>query len=666
MRPIIEMQFADFSTVGFNQIVNQAATLFWRTNVPCPITVRLPFGGTSGGGPFHSQCIETIYAHYPGLIVLTPATVEDAYSMLLEAVALDDPVIFCEHKFLYRHLKAEKLPSEALPIGKARIAREGRDLTIVTYSAMVHEALEAATELAPAKAGKLKWWTCVPSNRSTPTPSWPASRARDGCCASAKRGRGAASRRKSSRASRAKASACSTRRRNGSTPRTRPCRIIRICGRRTARPRAPSPNRREKIVTNMKIPIIMPQLGESIAEARIVNFVVKPGDNVEADQDLIEVETDKATMTVASPCKGKIEKFTAQLNESYAVGATLGQIEATKRRSRAIGTRRCSGKNFRNRTLSKSDSNRRSGRVQPTVRGLPVPANAAGASYLSPRLKARMDELGLHAADLAGVAGSGAAGRVTVEDFEKYIAQPRKTQDERRVVHARGRGRRDAAQLDAAHRDTSAARVPRPAVSRTAKFKSQTRPGALRVARAGVALAENSARRSARRNKIVHPSSIDVGFAVEAEDGVLVPVLRDADKKLSQRFDRALQRTGGTRARAQAAGGRDRRLHRDGDELRHVRADLGDADSAAGADARAGHGRGTARAALGRGEKTIRAGDGGEPDVELRPSRAGRRRGGTIAFAHRGFDVEAGEVVIKKFFQLVISSEVFKALNTKN
>jgi Pyruvate/2-oxoglutarate dehydrogenase complex, dehydrogenase (E1) component, eukaryotic type, beta subunit len=149
MRPIIEMQFADFSTVGFNQIVNQAATLFWRTNVPCPITVRLPFGGTSGGGPFHSQSMETIYAHYPGLIVMTPATVEDAYSMLLEAVAIDDPVIFCEHKLLYYHLKADKLPSEALPVGKARIAREGRDLTIVTYSAMVHEALLAADELKP-------------------------------------------------------------------------------------------------------------------------------------------------------------------------------------------------------------------------------------------------------------------------------------------------------------------------------------------------------------------------------------------------------------------------------------------------------------------------------------------------------------------------------------
>jgi len=148
MRPIVEMQFADFSTVGFNQIVNQAATLHWRTNVPCPITVRLPSGGTAGGGPFHSQSMEALYAHYPGLIVMTPATVEDAYSMLLEAVAIDDPVIFCEHKYLYYHLKAETLPSEAEPTGKARIARAGRDATIVTYSAMVHESLACAEELA--------------------------------------------------------------------------------------------------------------------------------------------------------------------------------------------------------------------------------------------------------------------------------------------------------------------------------------------------------------------------------------------------------------------------------------------------------------------------------------------------------------------------------------
>ncbi len=148
LRPIVEMQFADFSTVGFNQIVNQAATLFWRTKLPCPITIRLPFGGTAGSGPFHSQSLEAIYAHYPGLVVMTPATVEDAYSLLLEAVALDDPVIFCEHKFLYYHLKAEHLPTEALPAGKARLAREGRDMTIVTYSAMLHESLAVATELS--------------------------------------------------------------------------------------------------------------------------------------------------------------------------------------------------------------------------------------------------------------------------------------------------------------------------------------------------------------------------------------------------------------------------------------------------------------------------------------------------------------------------------------
>src|SRR3954462_3903928 len=148
MRPVIEMQFADFSTPGFNQIINQAATLYWRTQVACPITIRLPSGGTSGSGPFHSQSMEALYAHYPGLVVMTPATVEDAYSMLLEAVAIDDPVIFCEHQYLYYHLKADSLPSAAMPANKARIAREGRDLTIVAYSAMLHEALAVAEEMA--------------------------------------------------------------------------------------------------------------------------------------------------------------------------------------------------------------------------------------------------------------------------------------------------------------------------------------------------------------------------------------------------------------------------------------------------------------------------------------------------------------------------------------
>jgi len=148
MRPIVEMQFADFSSVALNQILNHAGTTYWRTQMTCPITVRLPSGGTKGSGPFHSQSMESIYAHYPGLIVMTPATVEDAYTMLIDAVAIDDPVVFCEHKYLYYHLKADKLPSEGLPAGRARVTREGRDLTIVSYSAMLQESLLAAIELA--------------------------------------------------------------------------------------------------------------------------------------------------------------------------------------------------------------------------------------------------------------------------------------------------------------------------------------------------------------------------------------------------------------------------------------------------------------------------------------------------------------------------------------
>src|SRR3984893_10386920 len=148
MRPIGEIEVTDFSSIALNQILNNAGTHYWRTNVPVPITVRLPSGGTKGSGPFHSQSMESLYAQYPGLIVMTPGTVEDAYTMLIDAVAIDDPVVYCEHKLLYYHLKADKLPTDGVPTGTARIAREGRDLTIVSYSAMVHEGLAVAEQLA--------------------------------------------------------------------------------------------------------------------------------------------------------------------------------------------------------------------------------------------------------------------------------------------------------------------------------------------------------------------------------------------------------------------------------------------------------------------------------------------------------------------------------------
>jgi len=148
MKPIVEMQFADFSSVAFNQLVNQAGTHYYRTGIPIPITVRMPCGGTPGSGPFHSQMVESLYGHYPGLVVATPATVSDAYHLLRQSVNLSDPVVFCEHKFLYRWLKSEKIEEDSLPIGKARIARPGKHATVVTYSAMVHEAVRAADALA--------------------------------------------------------------------------------------------------------------------------------------------------------------------------------------------------------------------------------------------------------------------------------------------------------------------------------------------------------------------------------------------------------------------------------------------------------------------------------------------------------------------------------------
>lgn len=148
MRPIVEMQFADFSSIAFNQIVNHAATYYWRTGTSIPLTMRLPSGGTPGSGPFHSQMMEALYSHYPGMMVVAPATVGDAYHMLKESVEFDDPVIYCEHKFLYRWLKADNYESDGLPLNQARITRAGKHATVVTYSAMVHEAVKAADELA--------------------------------------------------------------------------------------------------------------------------------------------------------------------------------------------------------------------------------------------------------------------------------------------------------------------------------------------------------------------------------------------------------------------------------------------------------------------------------------------------------------------------------------
>lgn len=157
MKPIVEMQFADFGVLGMNQMCNNAGAHFFRTGVPVNVTMRMPCGGTPGGGPYHSQSVEALFAHYPGVHVFTPATVADAYYMLKQAVQIPDPVVFMEHKFLYRWLKAETWQEESpLPVGRARIARQGEHASVVAFSAMVHEALKAAEELAAGSGYELE------------------------------------------------------------------------------------------------------------------------------------------------------------------------------------------------------------------------------------------------------------------------------------------------------------------------------------------------------------------------------------------------------------------------------------------------------------------------------------------------------------------------------
>ena len=148
MRPVAEMQFADFISCAWDQLVTVAAKQRWRAGTPVPMVVRLPSGGGFSGGPFHSQNPESSFAHIPGLKCVCPATPEDAKGLLVSAIEDPNPVLYFEHKHLYRRIKAE-VPEEryTTPIGKARIHQSGDDISVITWGAMVHTADEAAQQL---------------------------------------------------------------------------------------------------------------------------------------------------------------------------------------------------------------------------------------------------------------------------------------------------------------------------------------------------------------------------------------------------------------------------------------------------------------------------------------------------------------------------------------
>lgn len=332
----------------------------------------------------------------------------------------------------------------------------------------------------------------------------------------------------------------------------------------------------------MRIPILMPQLGESIAEATLLRLDIAPGDAVLVDQEIMEVETQKATMSVTTPCSGKVEELTCLIGTSYPVGTVLGYLTVTEEEAARAGVVApepaagsdpdpdsgdhsrpqptngstaaatppqkngsgpendngddTAGLHFRvdsSIAMTPTAGGERGG-VQPTLTGLPVPANAAGAHYISPRLRARMQEMGLNAADLSAVAGSGSGGRVTVEDFEAFVAQIDKH-------HTTPASPMRIAVADSMRRSwtrplaTVGIRVNLdPMLAHRKQTAPELKAGpALYALRAlAIGLSENTA--AAGRlvgNRIIHPTAIDLGFAVEVDAGVLVPVIRDADQK---------------------------------------------------------------------------------------------------------------------------------------
>ena len=291
-----------------------------------------------------------------------------------------------------------------------------------------------------------------------------------------------------------------------------------------------------------QVPIIMPQLGESIAEATIVDIKVKAGDKVADDQEIIDVETNKAVMGVTTPCKGKIDKITVQLKETYPVGAVLGYVEASEEDAARFKKRLPEPPK---ETVAEEIPVRADQEVMPArekkiaardgdgarAGGLPVPATPKGATFMSPRVRARMAELQLTIADLAGIMGTGAGNRVTIKDLENFLHKiENQTAHEASAIRA---GVADAMRrswtrplstigssvnLDPVLQDRQS-RDPKPG------------PGLYALRALALALAENpGAAAKLVGNRVVQSSSIDVGIAVEAEDGIMVPVIRSADK----------------------------------------------------------------------------------------------------------------------------------------
>jgi pyruvate/2-oxoglutarate dehydrogenase complex dihydrolipoamide acyltransferase (E2) component len=281
-----------------------------------------------------------------------------------------------------------------------------------------------------------------------------------------------------------------------------------------------------------KVPIIMPQLGESIADATVVRLTANVGDEIENDQEVIEVETNKAVMSVMTPCKGILSSIMAEVNETYEVGSILGYIEASAEDAARLNSTESP---MPTQSLINSDHSARGdasdSQVQPS-NNLEVPAGENWAGFLSPRVRSRLLELGINPANAGVIPGSGTANRVTIHDLEAYLDElnehPSRKATPMRLAVADSMRRSWTRPLA-----TLGVSISLEAILVHRKTLSPAPGPALYLAKAlAIALSEypQSAARLAG-DKIILPNTIDIGVAVEVEDGVIVPVFASLDKQ---------------------------------------------------------------------------------------------------------------------------------------
>ena len=296
------------------------------------------------------------------------------------------------------------------------------------------------------------------------------------------------------------------------------------------------------------VPILMPQLGESIAEATVIRLGIAVGDKVRTDQEIIEVETNKAVMGVTTLCDGVVSDLRAQEGISYSVGTLLGLLDVTEEEIARTGVESLESIEAKRAATSQSNSQAQAEAnlhfaldddayeeapaVVPSVKGLPVPTGTMGAHYISPRMRARMNDLGIREADISAIVGTGAGGRVTVEDLERFLdyldAWPSSTASPMRLAVADAMRRSWTRPLATVGRPILLDRV------LDHRRAQSPKPGlTLYLFRAfALALAESPTTAGYLiGDKVVHPRAFDIGVAVQVEDGVVVPVVRTVDQK---------------------------------------------------------------------------------------------------------------------------------------